>query len=255
MVWKITDIEAQSLPQANKRFTSLASMTAEIAKNSTPAQTLREYPDHWWDADLWADLRNAGPYADVLAAMRLDDLPSAKETEAELARLLEMQASGEREKRRPEILEEAERPPPAYTMTLFLDDGRRRLTRALMIASVVWSRKFILSFKHKYRRPRPTQLEPRLKPMLLCPGHPAYPSGHSTQAHLLALLFGKLSGRPDIAKAMFDAADRIAENREYAGLHYPSDSAAGVALARQLMVLFEGEFADAIAAARTAEWS
>jgi hypothetical protein len=35
-------------------------------------------------------------------------------------------------------------------------------------------------------------------------------------------------------------ADRIARNREIAGLHYPSDSAAGVVLANQILPLLIG---------------
>jgi hypothetical protein len=35
-------------------------------------------------------------------------------------------------------------------------------------------------------------------------------------------------------------ADRIARNREIAGLHYPSDTAAGIVLANQILPLLSG---------------
>ena len=257
MTWKIPDFDAQTLSTtANRQLADRLPMSVDGAKKkSTPPLTTRIFPDHWWDEHFWTDLRLAGAYRDVVSSLKLDDLPPAKEVEAELAELMAFQASPEREERRREILEEADRPPPFYANALFLDAGRRPLTRELMGTAVNWSRMFIMTFKHQYKRPRPTQLEPRLKPMVPCPQHPAYPSGHSTQSHLLALIFGKLSGRPDVEKAMLEAADRIAANREYAGLHYRSDSAAGVTLARQLLPIFEHEFAKPITAARVAEWS
>jgi hypothetical protein len=50
-------------------------------------------------------------------------------------------------------------------------------------------------------------------------------------------------------------ADRIARNREIAGLHYPSDSKAGVALASQIQPLLSANswYSSALAAARQ-EW-
>jgi membrane-associated phospholipid phosphatase len=87
-----------------------------------------------------------------------------------------------------------------------------------------------------------------------CPHHAAFPSGHSTQSHLVALAMGEVTGRDDIRQALWQAADRIAENREYAGLHYASDSACGAELARQLLPHFVREHAGAIAKARQEEW-
>ncbi len=44
---------------------------------------------------------------------------------------------------------------------------------------------------------------------------------------------------PAMANDMLALADRIARNREIAGLHYPSDSAAGVALATAILPLLK----------------
>jgi hypothetical protein len=91
-----------------------------------------------------------------------------------------------------------------------------------------------LHFKAHYRRARPSQMAPGLMPPIPVPGHPAYPSGHSTQAHLMALCARaglNAAQLPDLGIVLDELADRIARNREIAGLHFPSDSSAGATLA------------------------
>jgi acid phosphatase (class A) len=86
--------------------------------------------------------------------------------------------------------------------------------------------------KQIYNRVRPSYLDPTLIPVVDVPLHPAYPSGHATQAHLRALVLSQLD--PINRTAYMQSAERIARNREIAGVHYPSDSQAGVLLATQL---------------------
>jgi len=110
-------------------------------------------------------------------------------------------------------------------------------TRVLSNASLVGT--FVaMYFKNQYSRPRPSQLCPALLPPIEIPGHASFPSGHSTQAHLMALcmidVFNQLP-QPNTMNTMVDdlwtLADCIARNREIAGLHYPSDTGAGIAFA------------------------
>ena len=113
-------------------------------------------------------------------------------------------------------------------------------TQVLGIASLVGT--FVaMYFKGAYRRPRPSQLCPALLPPIEVPGHASFPSGHSTQAHLMALCMNDvLQGLPQqntMVDDLWTLADRIARNREIAGLHYASDSAAGVAFARTILPL------------------
>src|SRR3954452_18457385 len=90
-------------------------------------------------------------------------------------------------------------------------------------------------YKGLFQRPRPSMVWPPLLPPIAVPGHASFPSGHSTQAHLIQLcLKDVLANRPDLATLVDDAlilADRIACNRELAGLHYRSDPVAGATLA------------------------
>ncbi len=88
------------------------------------------------------------------------------------------------------------------------------------------------SMKARFDRVRPRFLDTDLMPCIAIPKHPAYPSGHATQAHVLAYIFQELD--PDGAAAYRYDALRIARNREIAGVHYPSDSWAGILLARQI---------------------
>jgi hypothetical protein len=107
-------------------------------------------------------------------------------------------------------------------------------TRVLSVASLVGT--FVaMYFKNLYSRPRPSQLCPALLPPIEIPGHASFPSGHSTQAHLMALcmndVFNRLQQQTTMVDDLWTLADCIARNREIAGLHYSSDTAAGVAFA------------------------
>jgi membrane-associated phospholipid phosphatase len=90
-------------------------------------------------------------------------------------------------------------------------------------------------------RPRPSQCRPALKPSVAVPGHASYPSGHATQAMLMALCVSGSLPKPflgsDMAKLLCVLARRIARNREIAGLHYRSDSEAGYSAAEQAYAL------------------
>jgi hypothetical protein len=217
---------------------------------------LPSYPDHWWSEDWWKELQNAGRHADEIAKIRLPDpnAPDSKETRAELDEILKHPTRGDFESRIKEIIEENAGPPSYYHRMLLTDAGRNIQTGALAHAAVIWSRPFFFYFKHKWKRPRPMQLEPRIRPVIDCPSHPAYPSGHSTQAHLIALVMGEVTGREDIKDALWTAADRIAQNREYAGVHYQSDSESGRELSKQIFPLFVADYKNAIDRAHVEEW-
>jgi hypothetical protein len=95
-----------------------------------------------------------------------------------------------------------------------------------------------MHFKGLYQRRRPAQLAPGLMPPIPVPGHPAYPSGHSTQAHLMALCVKHAlptgNVRSSLGEVIDELADRIARNREIAGVHFESDSKGGENLAQSL---------------------
>jgi len=140
--------------------------------------------------------------------------------------------------------------------------------RVLHIASLIGSYA-VLYYKGRRNRPRQSQLCPALLPPIPMPGHASWPSGHATQAWLKALciehvLQGVLSGTLTtgdlgaVSSNLRTLAIRVARNREIAGLHYPTDSAAGRRLAATIAPVLTGMgattwFGKAVAAAKT-EW-
>jgi prolyl oligopeptidase len=110
--------------------------------------------------------------------------------------------------------------------------------------------------KNSFNRVRPWVLAPALAPPIPLPGHPAYPSGHSTQMQLMARLLAYIV--PDRERELMAIAENVAVNRERAGLHYPSDTDAGKQLAGSIFEILVNEcamFRRTLDEATQAEWS
>ncbi len=93
--------------------------------------------------------------------------------------------------------------------------------------------------KHILGAPRPVLFSPKVQPVIETPTHGTLPSGHATEAFLLATILTHLAGeqvQEEIAahSQRFRLAARIAINRTVAGVHFPVDSAAGAALGMSL---------------------
>jgi hypothetical protein len=94
-----------------------------------------------------------------------------------------------------------------------------------------------MNFKHAFGVLRPHELSPQIQPMIQTPVHASFPSGHSTEAHAVAVVLGSLVNTAGAAAAaaavqrlteqLMRQAARIAINRTVAGVHYPVDSMAG----------------------------
>jgi acid phosphatase (class A) len=95
----------------------------------------------------------------------------------------------------------------------------------------------ILYIKYINNRVRPSYLTKKIKPCIETPGHPSYPSGHSIEVYMIANI---LSDKyPNKKEDLFRIADKIAKNRELAGVHYRSDTQFGKYLAKKLYILFK----------------
>jgi acid phosphatase (class A) len=101
----------------------------------------------------------------------------------------------------------------------------------------------VMYFKQTFNRTRPSFLFPELYPAIVVPTHPSYPSGHATQSYLVALALCELFKNRDrfnedelkpFSEGLLNLAKEIGTNREWAGVHYESDSIAGRQLATQL---------------------
>jgi hypothetical protein len=98
-----------------------------------------------------------------------------------------------------------------------------------------WITKFTYNVDRPIRYIREVLNHPTWNPMFNTPGHPDYPSGHSTNAGVLAYVFSKLFG-PDYSftlhtydnlgmaaryyQSFNEMADDIGKARVYAGIHY-----------------------------------
>lgn len=92
----------------------------------------------------------------------------------------------------------------------------------------------VATYKKKFMRLRPSQIEPKLRPLLPVPHHPAYPSGHALQYLLIAKALSTVIHNDELGIELFRIARRVAENREWAGLHYASDTVGSEHLALAL---------------------
>jgi hypothetical protein len=93
--------------------------------------------------------------------------------------------------------------------------------------------------KLAFDAPRPVAFSPRLQPVIATPSHASLPSGHATEAFLLAGILTLLRSGSVVRSAAdmehrFRLASRVAINRTVAGVHYPIDSGAGAVLGMAL---------------------
>ncbi len=90
--------------------------------------------------------------------------------------------------------------------------------------------------KAVWDRPRPPLLDRRIQACAPLPASGSYPSGHSTQAFLWAGLLAEIF--PEKRAALRERAELVAWSRVVAGVHYPSDIAAGRVLGDRLVKEF-----------------
>lgn len=156
-----------------------------------------------------------------------------------------------RPQREAEILDQANNLDGVWRQFLTADSGRRPATGALIDLALKFAHFVGMHWKRHYKAPRPAQVYPALMPIVPTPRHPAYPSGHSLQSHLVRrLLLVALrspnvpSPLPQVASGLEEPlqfmAERIAANREVAGVHFRTDSVASAELAQKLAVWLDG---------------
>jgi hypothetical protein len=206
-------------------------------KNKSLNKTGSTFPARGWDPGMeaFAELPN---FFEILGwrDLPLEPPPGAAKTRAELDDLLdkqtEMQDPAFRQIRQAEIELEADDTTPFYQRVLTpTPSGSFSGTSILIDAMSQLGTVVGCHYKKKFMRPRPSQLEPRLRPSVDVPAWAAYPSGHALQNFLIAQALAVVTHSDEITVQLFNIAQRVAENREYAGLHYESDTIAGKQLA------------------------
>lgn len=199
-----------------------------------------------WDSEV-VDARHVGKsMAKTLGLFQTSVLPVPPDKNAELAELCYLSAlmvlrpACERE-----INQEKS---DAYLKLCKVVEHHRRvelpLLRAFALDCFKTFASVVMVEKARFNRARPVQVDKSFAPMF-CVGHPAYPSGHATQSHLVALAISMVVKDPAIQSEVFSLAHMISFRREIAGVHFPSDSRAGMILAQHILArLISNEQAD-----------
>ena len=84
--------------------------------------------------------------------------------------------------------------------------------------------------KYTYWTPRPSQVDPSIRPIVGLPNHPSYPSNHACDSGAAADVLARLF--PAQRVALQAMAREAAESRIDAGIHYRFDMDAGLAIGR-----------------------
>ncbi len=187
---------------------------------------------------LAVDLAQPPQHGDVIASEVRELLRKQQELNDHLE---------ERERRWGEIEWELDHLARGYQTALLIGPDAYSKTWQLMNTMGELTLIPVMHFKKKFARARPTQIEPRIAPLIEVPGHPAYPSGHSTQNFVIAHLLSEVIGDDaELIARVFAIARRVAENREWAGVHYASDTQAGEELAREIYLTMRRALAEPI---------
>jgi hypothetical protein len=136
-----------------------------------------------------------------------------------------------------------------WTGMLHIDPSKEKKTVLLMLVARAIGEYVAMRLKGVYRMRRPAQVYPWIMPMIDGPDTPSFPSSHALQSHLIsgvlklaipgstAPVFPPAGTWPpapagtQVAQALDRLANRIAENREIAGVHFRMDSHCGLYVA------------------------
>jgi membrane-associated phospholipid phosphatase len=155
--------------------------------------------------------------------------PSTAFFDAQLSRVLSW--ADLRVDRIPEILAQIDNQFAFVASVTGLNPDRHRNTVELLVNAIQFTVLIEMQFKHGLACWRAHQYSAQVQPVITTPGHGSFPSGHSTQAFMLARLLSFMlpAGAyfDSMREQLYRQAARIATNRVIAGVHFPIDSIAG----------------------------
>ncbi|HEX3177806.1 MAG TPA: phosphatase PAP2 family protein [Methylomirabilota bacterium] len=170
-------------------------------------------------------------------ALRLPPPPPATDSAAELAELRAL--TGARSSAALEAVAYWDVGPPSYRWNeLAVSELLRRNAysnvagRELALLHVALHDATVVAWdsKHAYMRPRPTAVAPGIATAVGVPRSPSYPDERAVAAGAAATVLGALS--PERAAFFAARSEEAARSRLLAGVSYPSDVSAGLALGR-----------------------
>jgi hypothetical protein len=255
-------LRSASSPAGRARFNSQV-----FAKMSTTGLVpASPYPDFFlrWDHELQAYeyLRefvevNTGWFATMATEAELSGRKPANKmstTELEAAVVAMLDAAPEREDRFAEIIDQADSEGAInyWLGMLMIDPARQSATHLMVRVARRIGEMVVMCLKAHFKAPRPSQLCPMIVPMIDPPATPSFPAGHALQSYLIShCLFEALPNTPQTTAptgaspgtGLFALAERVADNRLIAGLHFQVDNEAGAAVAKKCLELLTAKTA------------
>jgi hypothetical protein len=199
-----------------------------VVNDSTMNLEIDRFPLGNWDPDVLAKkamLEFLKLDWETAIDARMPPVPSPETTREEIKLLKAYLTGRERREAAGEIIQQDQNFQIYWMHLMSIAPGTHPKTLLLLKIAARVGEALMVHYKHKFSRPRPSQICPALMPLLALPGHASYPSGHSLMSHLTSQCLADLA--PWAKNSLTAMAERVALNREFAGLHYPSDSKAG----------------------------
>jgi acid phosphatase (class A) len=212
---------------------------ADFAVPRNVAAAYPDYPLRYWDPDLWAltvlteflgPSLSGGYWQGRIA---LAGPPGLAATLVEIDRLLVL-AVTERPEAMGEIIQQNQNFQIAWLQLLSIEPSTHPNTFLLMKLVARVGEVMMMHFKRIHHRARPSQICPTLFPPVPIPGHASYPAGHGLLSQLTSIALMEFVPST-LHPALLELARIVGFNREIAGLHYESDTAAGVQVANQIL--------------------
>lgn len=147
-------------------------------------------------------------------------------------------ADSHRRLRQTEIMAQAEDATAFWANLLMASPVTRPATWTLIEIGQAVGMMVAMHFKRKYSRPRPVEVYPAVMPLVLTPPHASYPNAHAFQSLLMTGLLKNVVPK-QLHQPLDALALRVGQNREIAGVHYPSDRTASIGMAEKLLPLFQ----------------
>ena len=186
----------------------------------------RWQPGHWDPVlramPILAVFARSGWESTILAPPKHDAATLGTEIKS-LVELIPM-----RTRRMDEILVQSGDPARYWAQLFCMTPASHPATWTLLSAAMAVAHMVGMHWKSVYNRPRPSQVYPGLVPPIPVPPHPSYPSGHALHARLIQKCL--VEACPAMQDASEKLASRLGQNRQVAGVHYPSDTAASISL-------------------------
>jgi hypothetical protein len=192
-----------------------------------------------FNPDLWAlsQIPQILNDIDVSASCFRDALGDFPDTpDAEDLQLVMERKEG-REERYGEVVDQSGSFEHYYYSVLSISAHAQPNTAKLISLGVAVAGMVGMYWKSVHMRARPAHVLPGLFPLVPTPAHPSFPSNHATQSYTVTRLLShavKDQKSEQFRLPLRELATRISENREYAGLHFTSDTKGGRKLSKEV---------------------